>query len=150
MDRSIIAAYDKPVPRYTSYPTAAQFSDAVGPALHEQWLGDLAGEFAALYVHVPFCRQLCWYCACHTMAMRSEATLDRYSAALVGELDLLVKAAPELIVGTVQWGGGTPSQLGAERLKTVGAHIGALFDRQAGAEMSMELDPRYCDGALVD
>ncbi len=149
MDRSIITTYDKPVPRYTSYPTAAQFSDRIGPGEHAAWLGDLAGDIAALYVHVPFCRQLCWYCACHTMAMRSESTLERYAAALLRELELVIESAPETIIDTVQWGGGTPSQLGASRLKTVGRRINALFSRRAGAEMSMEIDPRYCDDELV-
>ncbi len=155
MERSIaaapiIAAYDRPVPRYTSYPTAAQFSAAVGPEQHARWLADLEGEFAALYLHVPFCRQLCWYCACHTMAMRSETTLERYGAALLGELDLLAARVPELIVGSVQWGGGTPSQLGAARLKKVGSRINELFDRRAGTEISLEVDPRYCDDELVE
>lgn len=150
MDRSIIAAYDKPVPRYTSYPTAAQFSGKIGAGEHESWLRDLAGAFAALYVHVPFCRQLCWYCACHTMAMRSESTLERYASALLRELELVTRAVPEAVVDAVQWGGGTPSQLGAPRLRTIGRHIDALFARRAGAEMSMEIDPRYCDDELVD
>ena len=150
MDRSLIAAYDKPVPRYTSYPTAAQFSDKIGADDQTAWLRDLAGEFAALYVHVPFCRQLCWYCACHTMAMRSEGTLERYAWALLRELELVVETAPEAIVDAVQWGGGTPSQLGASRLRSTGRRINALFSRRAGAEMSMEIDPRYCDDVLVD
>ena len=73
MEPAILAAYDRPVPRYTSYPTAAQFGTAVGPDQHADWLKDLNGGAAALYVHVPFCRELCWYCACHTMAMRRPA-----------------------------------------------------------------------------
>jgi oxygen-independent coproporphyrinogen-3 oxidase len=150
VEQTIIAAYDRPVPRYTSYPTAAQFTSAVGSAEHVRWLNDLKGDFAALYLHVPFCRQLCWYCACHTMAMRSERTLERYSAALRHELRMLAAAAADLIVGSVQWGGGTPSQLGAAKLRKIGGDIKDHFDRRAGAEMSMEIDPRYCDADLVE
>ena len=126
MERVSFASYDGPVPRYTSYPTAAQFDAAVGPAQHEKWLRHLNGVFAALYLHVPFCRQLCWYCACNTMAMRREGTLDAYAEALGRELDLLAAVAPDLIVESIQWGGGTPTQLGAGRLAALG-----LPDRRA-------------------
>ena len=69
MDATTIAAYDRPVPRYTSYPTAAQFHGAVGPVQHRAWLPDLARTCSTVYLHVPFCAQLCWYCACHTSAV---------------------------------------------------------------------------------
>lgn len=150
LDAATVAAYDRPVPRYTSYPTAAQFDRSVGPAQHEAWLKDLDGACAALYLHVPFCRQLCWYCACHTVAMRSEETLDSYAQALVRELELVSQAAPDLMVGAVQWGGGTPSQLGAARLVSVGRRAAALLDHRTGAEVSMEVDPRFCNAEIVD
>jgi oxygen-independent coproporphyrinogen-3 oxidase len=150
MDTTIVAAYDRPVPRYTSYPTANHFTPAVGPAEHAAWLGALGRRSTALYVHVPFCRRLCWYCACHTVAMRHEGTLASYAGALEAELDLVTRSAADLVVGSIQWGGGTPSQLGASRLLSVGRRIAALFDRDTGAEVSMEVDPRFCDEALVE
>ena len=150
MDRALLAAYDKPVPRYTSYPTAAQFTPAVGSSEHANWLKDLDRIDAALYLHVPFCQQLCWYCACHTVAMRSPGTLDRYASALLAELERTAAEADGVVLGSVQWGGGTPSQLGADRLLIVGQRIKALFDRRCGAETSLEIDPRYCDDELVD
>lgn len=149
MHSALLAAYDRPVPRYTSYPTAAQFSDAVRPADHEAWLGDLDRAAAALYIHVPFCRELCWYCACHTMAMRRPATLEAYAGALVRELEAVARAAPGLLVDAIQWGGGTPGQLGAGHLVLVGRRIAALFDRRAGAEVALEIDPRHCEPELV-
>jgi oxygen-independent coproporphyrinogen-3 oxidase len=144
MDR-LPAAYDRPVPRYTSYPTAAQFGPAVGAAQHAEWLGALNDGSAALYLHVPFCRELCWYCACNTMAMSRPGTLDRYAEALVAELEEVARHAPGLVLEGVQWGGGTPSQLGA-RLVTVGRRLAQLFDRRSDAEVSLEIDPRRCDG----
>lgn len=150
MDRALVATYDKPVPRYTSYPTAAQFTTAVGPSEHVSWLKDLDRTEAALYLHVPFCQQLCWYCACHTVAMRSPGTLDRYASALLAELERTAAAAEGVVLGSVQWGGGTPSQLGTDRLLIVGQRIKALFDRRCGSETSLEIDPRYCDDELVD
>ena len=150
MDARTIAAYDRPVPRYTSYPTAAQFEPSVGPTEHAAWLASLADATAAFYLHVPFCRQLCFYCACHTVAMNRPATLDAYARALHAELELVARAAPEVVIGSVQWGGGTPSQLGPERLLAVGRRLGALFDVRSNREMSMEVDPRFCDPALAD
>jgi hypothetical protein len=91
MDNGLLAAYDRPVPRYTSYPTAAQFTPAIGPVQHDAWLRDLNDSCASLYVHVPFCRELCWYCACHTMAMNRPGTLDHYADALLRELEALAR-----------------------------------------------------------
>jgi oxygen-independent coproporphyrinogen-3 oxidase len=150
MDARTIAAYDRPAPRYTSYPTAAQFGPSVGPVEHAAWLTGLGGGTAAFYLHVPFCRQLCFYCACNTTAMNRPETLDGYARALAGELEHVARLAPDAIVGSVQWGGGTPSQLGPERLLRVGRRLAALFDVRADREMSMEVDPRFCDQALAD
>lgn len=151
MDPALLAAYARPVPRYTSYPTAAQFTPSVGVVQHDAWLRDLIDVSASLYVHVPFCSELCWYCACHTMAMNRPGTLDRYTDALLDELEALARAAPGLILESVQWGGGTPSQLGAARLQVVGKRIAGLFDRRCDAEVSIEIDPRHwdCDMAAV-
>lgn len=150
MKPAMLTAYDRPVPRYTSYPTAAQFDAAVGPAQHADWLGDLNGAVASLYLHVPFCRELCWYCACHTMAMRRPGTLDTYADALAEELLRIRHAAPGLMIDAIQWGGGTPSQLGAARLRMIGRRIATLFDRRSDAETSFELDPRQCNGAIAE
>lgn len=150
MEATTLAAYDKAVPRYTSYPTAAQFDARIGPTEHAAWLRELGSEYATFYFHVPFCAQLCWYCACNTMAMNRAEPLDAYARAMMLELDRLAGLAPELIVGNVQWGGGTPSQLGARRLVDVARHLAARFDCRSGTEISMEIDPRYCDDELVD
>jgi oxygen-independent coproporphyrinogen-3 oxidase len=150
MEASTIAVYDKPVPRYTSYPTAAQFDASVRPAEHAAWLEDLNTRSAALYLHVPFCREVCFYCACHTGAMRREETLEAYAGALVRELEVVSSAAPHVMIHSVQWGGGTPSQLGAARLISVGRRLAATLDICSGREMSMEVDPRYCNEDLVE
>lgn len=149
MDPTLLAAYDRPVPRYTSYPTAAQFSGSVGSAEHAEWLSDLNDGSAVLYLHVPFCRSLCWYCACNTIAMSRPGTLDAYADALVRELEAVARHAPSLVLEGIQWGGGTPGQLGAARLRDVGRRIDDLFDRRCDAEISLEIDPRYCDRELA-
>lgn len=149
MDAQTLAAYDRPVPRYTSYPTAAQFHGGVGPVEHRAWLGDLAGTCSTIYLHVPFCARLCWYCACNTSAVNRPESLDSYGRAVIREIDLLASVVPDLLVGTMQWGGGTPSQLGAGRIAAIAKRIASSFDRRSGAETSMEVDPRFCDDALV-
>jgi oxygen-independent coproporphyrinogen-3 oxidase len=138
------------VPRYTSYPTAAQFTPSIGPADHAAWLAGLASQTATFYLHVPFCRRLCFYCACNTAAMNRPGTLERYACALLSELEHVARATPTVVVGSVQWGGGTPPHLGPERLLRVGRRLATLFDVRSDREMSMEVDPRYCDGALAD
>lgn len=143
------AIYDRPVPRYTSYPTAAQFHGAVGPVEHRTWLGGLASGSATVYLHVPFCARLCWYCACNTSAMSRPDALDAYARNLQREIDFVADAVPDLLVGSIQWGGGTPSQLGAARLVEVSRRLAARFDRASDAETSMEVDPRFCDEELV-
>lgn len=147
MDAKTIAAYDRPVPRYTSYPTAAQFHGAVDAVQHRAWLGDLA--CSTVYLHVPFCARLCWYCACHTAAMNRSESLDSYARALLKEIDLVTDAVPELLVGSIQWGGGTPSQLGTANIAKVARRLAGRFDRRCGSEHAMEVDPRFCDDALV-
>jgi oxygen-independent coproporphyrinogen-3 oxidase len=149
MNAAVPAAYDRLVPRYTSYPTAAQFHRGVGPAQHQAWLADLNGMSAALYLHVPFCTELCWYCACHTAAMNRRETLDAYARALTAEIDRVAAVAPELVASAIQWGGGTPSHLGAERLVALADHIARRFDRLSGAEVSVEIDPRHCGDDVV-
>ena len=149
------AAYDRPVPRYTSFPTAAQFHGGVGSVEQRAWLQELAPKCATmadtttLYLHVPFCARLCWYCACHTSVVKRPESLEAYARALIREADLVAAAAPGLTIGSIQWGGGTPSQLGPARLAAVARHLAARFERRDGGETSMELDPRFCDEALA-
>lgn len=149
MHAPTLAAYDGPVPRYTSYPTAAQFEAGVGPRQHGAWLTDLNAASAVLYLHVPFCSELCWYCACHTVAMNRDESLHAYARALEKEIDRVAAIAPELVVGAIQWGGGTPSHLGATRLVSLMERLSVRFDRLSGAEISMEVDPRHCDDDVV-
>ena len=82
--------------------------------------------------------------------MLFRSTLDSYADALVAELEAVARLAPGVVLEGVQWGGGTPSQLGAERLRQVGERIRSLFDRRCDAEMSLEIDPRQCDAGIAE
>lgn len=133
------------VPRYTSYPTAADFSPKVGAADHEAWLAELDGrENISVYLHVPYCREICFYCGCNTkMAVRDEV-ISRYCRALEAEIGLvadLIEQRPD--IARLHWGGGTPSILGVEGLRSVLAVLVSHFRLAPAHEQAIELDPRY-------
>ena len=88
MRTDLAASYgEERLPRYTSYPTAPHFSPAVGPDTYAEWLAGLpAGASASLYLHVPFCREMCWYCGCHTQIVRRDG-LDRSLSADAAQRD---------------------------------------------------------------
>lgn len=149
MASPVPSAYDRLVPRYTSYPTAAQFDARVGPAQHRAWLADLNTSSAAFYLHVPFCTELCWYCACHTTAVNRDDSLKAYARALAQEIDRVAEIVPGLVISAIQWGGGTPCHIGPARLMTLAERLELRFDRPNDAEVSMEIDPRHCDDDTV-
>ena len=138
------------VPRYTSYPTAASFTAEIGPAVHARWLQDLATDRSvSLYLHVPYCRQLCHYCGCHTKLALREDVVERYRTALAVEIERVGQLLPRRPrVARIAWGGGTPSIMGAEGLESILAVIERHFDITAAAEHSIELDPRHVPEGL--
>jgi oxygen-independent coproporphyrinogen III oxidase len=131
----------QPVPRYTSYPTAAQFHTGIGAADQRQALAAVpVGAPVSLYLHIPFCRQICWYCGCNTGVAASDR-LRRYEKALLTEIATtsgLMKGQ----VTSVQFGGGSPNALSAPVLARVIAALRSHFDVAEAAEIAMELDPR--------
>ena len=150
--RALLALAEARVPRYTSYPTAAQFGP-VEEATYRRWLreGVRPGDSLSLYLHVPYCRDLCWYCACHAKPTRSEARIQAFAEALEAEAALLADALPAHAgVSHLHFGGGTPSILGPERLSSVMQALHARFGLRPGAEIAIELDPRTLDESMVD
>ncbi|TXL71606.1 oxygen-independent coproporphyrinogen III oxidase [Vineibacter terrae] len=144
--------YERAVPRYTSYPTAAQFHAGVDGSIYGEWLRTLpGGQPIALYAHVPFCRSICWYCACHTRVARQLSQIEAYAGLLERELDLL---AADLGEGrklmAMQLGGGTPTELGGKALLRIVNHVMSRFTPVSDVEISIETDPRYVTPDLVD
>lgn len=140
------------VPRYTSYPTAADFSADVGAKDHEAWLAGLgAGQAVSVYLHVPYCRKICLYCGCNTkMAVRDDV-VGAYRRALETEIDLvasLVGARPK--IARLHWGGGTPGILGSDGLRSVIAALRCQFSFANALEHAIELDPRHVTVALAE
>ncbi|HXD44749.1 MAG TPA: oxygen-independent coproporphyrinogen III oxidase [Pseudolabrys sp.] len=143
------ALAERNVPRYTSYPTAPHFGAAVTPALYRQWLEDLPrAATLSLYIHVPFCQQLCHYCGCNTRAVRKREPVEVYADELLKEISLLgmLKGRP---LTHLHWGGGTPSILGPRLIEVIAARLASLFDVSGLKEHAIELDPRRVDKALV-
>ncbi|MGG5809964.1 oxygen-independent coproporphyrinogen III oxidase [Falsiroseomonas sp. CW058] len=139
------------LPRYTSYPTAPHFT-ALDEATYRAWLRSVGpSDTLSLYLHIPFCKSLCWYCGCHTAVTRSVARTSRYGAGLEREAGLLAAALPvRAPVEALHLGGGTPSALGAPALDRVMEALRARFDVTPDAEFSVEIDPRTLEPAFVD
>ena len=140
------------VPRYTSYPTAADFTPTVGSTDHKSWLAGLDGQRSvSVYLHVPYCREICLYCGCNTkMAVRADV-IARYRCALEAEVALvagLIKEPPD--IARLHWGGGTPSILGLDGLRSVLAVLGSYFRFDPAVEQAIELDPRYVAADFAD
>jgi oxygen-independent coproporphyrinogen-3 oxidase len=138
------------VPRYTSYPTAPHFTPAVGADVYAAWLEELPpGHALSLYLHVPFCIDLCLYCGCHTKAVRRREPLDSYADDLIREISLLAGRLGRRKVSHLHWGGGTPSILDSRKLVQIAERLGEAFDLTGRREHAIELDPRRVARPLV-
>jgi oxygen-independent coproporphyrinogen-3 oxidase len=143
------AKYDRALPRYTSYPTAPHFKP-VEPPTYQSWLRTIPhGTSASLYVHVPFCAALCWYCGCHTHVVRGHTAIAEYARLLEREMGLVADEAPDLRATAVHWGGGTPSLLAGDELARLMDAAGRRFNLVSDAEISAELDPRVLSAKRV-
>lgn len=144
-------AASRPIPRYTSYPTAAQFTPRVDAATYGAWLAAVPDDAAlSLYLHVPYCVQLCWYCACHTrVANRYEAIL-RYRDALLAEIAIVRgRIGRRARVAHIHWGGGTPTVLMPEDFVRIDRALREAFVVDADTEIAVEIDPRSLTDAMV-
>jgi oxygen-independent coproporphyrinogen III oxidase len=147
---SVIALAERNVPRYTSYPTAPHFTAAVDASVYAGWLRTIPADATlSLYLHVPYCTEICRYCGCHTKATRRSKPLDAYSAALVAEIELVAAALKARRIVHLHWGGGTPSILGPQRLAQITSAISDHFDLSGSAEHAIELDPRRTSKRLA-
>jgi len=141
----LLRRFDRPGPRYTSYPTADRFGPDFGPADYQRRLVERAGSEAplSLYVHIPFCESVCYYCACNKVATRHHERAADYLRALATEIELHATALGRgLPVSQLHLGGGTPTFLGDAELAGLMSQLHGAFRLLPDAEMSIEIDPR--------
>lgn len=153
----LVKKYNVPAPRYTSYPTALQFrEDIADDTIFNIMRKDISdgGNVISIYIHIPFCKSLCWYCGCTTVPARDVSASDRYLDSLEKEIALWKKRlAPDgeaLSVAQLHFGGGTPSALTPGQIDRISAMLHANFVFTPDAEISVELDPRSLTREIVE
>lgn len=153
MTPDILARYGaRAVPRYTSYPTAPSFSADVDEGDYRDWLGAVAARTElSLYLHVPFCRAMCWYCGCNTTVSARAAPVTRYLDSLHHEVDLVTAAlSARMPLRHLHFGGGTPTLMRGDEMIALMAHLRERFDFLPDAELAIEIDPRTLTAEMVD
>lgn len=132
------------LPRYTSYPTAPHFSAAITQQTYRQWLASIPQErTVSLYLHIPFCRSMCWYCGCNTMIARRNEPVAEYLAALQREIEMVASHVTQpLKVNQIHFGGGTPTIVEPAQFADLMNLLRQKFTFLPDAEVAIEIDPR--------
>ncbi len=154
VDPELVRRFDRPGPRYTSYPTAVEFHEGVGEAVYREHLGraDAAGdEPLSLYIHIPFCIKHCSYCGCHVIATPRHDVARTYLDYVRRELEMTAAQLPHRRrLVQMHWGGGTPTYLEPDELEELFAHVTSQFTLDPGAEIAIEVDPRVTNRAHLE
>lgn len=149
-DQSLIEKYNYSGPRYTSYPTALEFSDAFGMAEFEAAAGRYPGRPLSLYVHVPFCHKLCYYCGCNKVITRHQGKADTYLDYLEREIERLAPLFADRTVTQLHWGGGTPTFLTEVQIRRLNGLLRRHFRFAERGEYSIEIDPREIELSVLE
>lgn len=153
VSHSLTTRYDRPGPRYTSYPTAVEFHAGVDADVYAAKLAEAdahAGEPLSMYVHLPFCEERCTYCGCNVVITKHRDVAAQYLEYLEREIDLLAARLPHRrAVSQLHWGGGTPTYFTADQLERLVGRITAHFSFTPDAEIGVEVDPRVTSEAQL-
>ena len=141
-DQALIEKYNYSGPRYTSYPTALEFDEAFGYDDLLNAAQRYPTRHLSLYVHIPFCHKLCYYCGCNKVITRHQHKADDYLDYLEKEIRFQAKHFKDRSVSQLHWGGGTPTFLDPNQIKRLMAILRSEFNFLPDAEMSIEVDPR--------
>ena len=146
-----LGLFNSRVPRYTSYPTAPVFSRDVGAAQQADALAALDPAVpVSVYLHIPFCERLCWFCACRTQGTSTLSPVESYVGTLEQELALLQDLLPKgLRMGRMHWGGGTPTILPPALIHRLAQAVRAVIPPTDDCEFSVEIDPTMVDRAKI-
>jgi oxygen-independent coproporphyrinogen-3 oxidase len=145
MSNPLVAKYGETrLPRYTSYPTAPAFSSAIGPDVYVEALAHLEQDQpVSLYLHVPFCRSMCWYCGCHTTVTKQDRPILEYLDVMHQEIELVAFAARKpIMVKDVHFGGGTPTIVNPDEFRALIKKLRNAFDFRSDCSVAVEIDPR--------
>jgi oxygen-independent coproporphyrinogen-3 oxidase len=155
--RALAQRFDAHGPRYTSYPTADRFHTGFGnadyvEALHRRAaIAPVLHAPLSLYMHLPFCANLCYYCGCNKVITKDRSRSARYVRTLAREMAMVAQhIGPLRRVTQLHWGGGTPTFLAHDEMRAVMAATREHFDLTRDAEISVELDPRHADDATLE
>ena len=144
MDQSLLTKYARRVPRYTSYPTALQFDQDVDGGVYRHWLEAVPPEAPlSLYLHIPFCDSMCWFCGCHTRVVNAYKPIALYLEALMREVDLVADTLEdERRAAHIHWGGGTPTILSPDDIEALAGCLKGRFAFSDATDFAVEIDPR--------
>jgi oxygen-independent coproporphyrinogen III oxidase len=148
----LIKKYDRPGPRYTSYPTAPEWTD-FSAEQYEQHLAraNAQGGPLSIYVHLPFCREMCRFCGCNVIATHDRNRPDAYLDVLEKEIELVAKRLPHRRAASqLHWGGGTPTFLDEKQLARCHEVIAKSFDFTKDVEKAIEIDPAITTKSQID
>jgi oxygen-independent coproporphyrinogen-3 oxidase len=152
MSEKLLEKYSGAVPRYTSYPTAPHFHEGVSCGIYAQWLGKLGdSDNLSLYLHIPYCDRLCWFCACHTKHTLKYEPIASYLTSLKLEIAAVgQRISRDARVTAVHFGGGSPTMLKPEDMIDLMVCLRAAFNFAENAEISVEMDPNDLDEPRYD
>jgi len=150
----LLARHDRPGPRYTSYPTAIEFTEDVDVATYEQHLARanaLRDDPLSIYIHLPFCEHRCLFCGCHVIVTPHKKRALPYMDMLLKEIDLIAAQLPHRRkISQLHLGGGTPTYSPPHELDRILSHLFTYFERAPGAELAVEVDPRVTSREHLD
>ncbi len=153
-DKKILNKYNTTGPRYTSYPTAVAFHEQFDEDAFSSAVVDVAKSVKSptlsLYLHIPFCHSLCYYCGCNKIVTRNQDKVEKYLAYLKKEIQLRASQFTEFTVNNIHFGGGTPSFLSANQFEDLLAFISNKFHLASDREQSIEIDPREIEIDYID
>ena len=153
-DAGLIKKYDLSGPRYTSYPTAVQFSEDFDPHSYESsaWRSSAVNKPLSLYIHIPFCTHVCYYCACNKIVTKHKSKAEEYLNYLFKEIEMQADLlCGEQEVEQLHFGGGTPTFLSPDQISRLMDKIGQHFKlaNHDIQDYSIELDPREVDWVMM-
>lgn len=149
-DQALIEKYNYAGPRYTSYPTALEFSEDYTETDFRHAVARYPGRPLSLYVHIPFCHRLCYFCGCNKQVTRQRHKADRYLDVLEQEIIQRAPLFRQRRVTQLHWGGGTPTFLDRQQVSRLVGLLKQHFNVTDDAEMSIEVDPREMALDMID